>query len=180
MCYNRLTIIYSCLEVFMERKDRKDPEVLLERYKDKVKIGVIGSRDRNEPADKEELRRILSTYLHLNPVFVSGGCPKGGDRFAEELSEEFGLDEMIVHYPDKSKLDPYLMERGLAKAAHAKINFARNELIARDSDILIALVREDRKGGTENTIDHFLKTFGKARWNCIAIYPVTGTLLDGL
>jgi len=164
----------------MERKDRTDPGVLLERYKNRVKIGVIGSRDRNEPADKRELKRILGFYLHLDPVFVSGGCPKGGDRFAEELSEEFGLDEMIVHYPDKSKLDPYLMERGLVKAAHAKINFDRNELIARDSDILVAVVRADRKGGTENTVEHFLKTFKKARWNCIAVYPVVGTLLDNL
>ena len=41
--------------------------------------------------------------------------------------------------------------------AYAEINYARNTLIARDADELIAVVAEDRKGGTEDTIKKFLK-----------------------
>ena len=41
--------------------------------------------------------------------------------------------------------------------AYAEINYARNTLIARDADDLIAVVAEDRKGGTEDTIKKFLK-----------------------
>ena len=36
--------------------------------------------------------------------------------------------------------------------SYAKANYERNTLIARDSDVLIAVVAPDRKGGTEDTI----------------------------
>jgi predicted Rossmann fold nucleotide-binding protein DprA/Smf involved in DNA uptake len=35
--------------------------------------------------------------------------------------------------------------------------YRRNKLIAEESDILIALVAKDRKGGTEHTIKEMLK-----------------------
>ena len=125
----------------------------------KVKIGVIGSRRRNTPKDKAKLKRklkkMIEVYGKKNIKIVSGGCKQGGDKFAEELVDELGLGEPIIHYPDKSKLRDDIPPR----AAYAQICYARNELIARDSDIIIALVAADRKGGTENTLKHFRKKY---------------------
>ena len=106
-------------------------------------IGIVGSRRRNKEVDRLNLMELLlrEDFLY-NPDcrFVSGGCPKGGDRFAEEIAEQFEHD-IIIHHPDWSK------------GRYAGLE--RNTLIARDSDVLIALVAPDRKGGTEDTIRKF-------------------------
>lgn len=136
-----------------------------------TKIGIVGSRRRDTPEDKDKIRqtllRIIGNACQMNCVIdrdikenfviVSGGCPKGADKFAEELNDELGFpNKPIIHYPDKSKLDPVLMRKN-PRAAFAVINYARNTLIAEDSDILIACVAPDRKGGTEDTIKKYLK-----------------------
>lgn len=84
-------------------------------------------------------------------VVVSGGCPRGADSFAEEAARSLGLD-MVIH-PVVKPGDPPIAHRG----DFAKRAFARNELIARDSDIVFALVHQDRSGGTENTVGHALR-----------------------
>jgi hypothetical protein len=118
--------------------------------KTRLRIGVVGSRRRNSPKDKAlikaVLERFISKYPDVSVVLVSGGCPKGADHFAEELAIEMGL-EIIIHYPDKSKLPP-----SNTKWDYAKICYERNTLIANDSELLIAVVASDRKGGTEDTI----------------------------
>jgi len=124
-------------------------------------IGIIGSRRRDEEQDFQQARKAFLSVYKEGDKIVSGACKKGGDRFAEIIAKEFGLTEenakLILHRPDKSKLDPEKMKKN-PRWAYAEINYARNDLIARDSDILIAVVAHDRKGGTENTIDTFLKT----------------------
>jgi len=67
---------------------------------------------------------------------------------------------MDIHFPNEDDLDPVILRKN-PRAAWAIINYARNKLIARDADILIAVVAADRKGGTEDTIKHFRKKFGK-------------------
>jgi len=124
------------------------------------KIGIIGSRRRDTKADLNLCREIFLSIYEDGDIIVSGGCKKGGDKFAEIIAEELGLTvenkKLILHLPDKSKLDPDKMERN-PKWAYAEINFARNGLIADDSDVIVAVVAEDRKGGTEDTIKKFLK-----------------------
>lgn len=138
-------------------------------------IGVVGSRRRNSQEDREIVSKAITANIealkeinelhgqNLIPVLVSGGCrvydpkkgkrvPCGADGFAEEYAEEQGIP-IIIYYPDRSKLDSKLPP----KIAHAKINYARNAQIADKSDVLIACVAPDRKGGTENTIEKFLK-----------------------
>ena len=119
-----------------------------------TKIGIIGSRRRDSKEDFEKLKKELLKF-DGEVTLVSGGCPKGGDAFAEELAEDFDL-WIDVHYPDQSKLEAN------TRWAYAKINYARNTLIAEDADVLIALVAPDRKGGTEDTIKKYLK-MGKSR-----------------
>lgn len=121
-------------------------------------IGVAGSRRRNTDEDRQLVYKTIHHHRQCvggNTILVSGGCPKDADLFAEEYAEIHRLP-IIRHLPDKAQLRKDVPIR----AAHAIINYARNELIARDADVLIACVAADRKGGTEDTIKKFLKVLG--------------------
>ncbi len=124
-------------------------------------IGIVGSRRRNT---NEDFKKVFDWALgtSISPLeeitFVSGGCKDGADSFVPIISKYTGIP-FIEILPDKSKLDEELLKK-VPRAAHAKINYARNELIAKKSDVLIACVAEDRKGGAENTIKYFLKKLG--------------------
>jgi hypothetical protein len=118
-------------------------------------IGIVGSRRRDEQVDQVATINAFANVYQPGDTLVSGGCPKGGDRFAEILAAANHIP-IRIHYPDKTKLDTRLPYR----AAYAKIAYARNELIAHDADVLIAVVAPDRKGGTEHTIKCFLRKWG--------------------
>lgn len=126
---------------------------------DSVKVGIVGSRRRDSESDlaavRTKLLEIISSCSGKEIILVSGGCPKGGDRFAEILAKELGL-QIIIHYPKLDDMDPSRNRR----FEFAKVAYARNTLIAEDSDILLACVAADRKGGTEDTVKKYLK-FGK-------------------
>ncbi len=112
-----------------------------------IKIGVVGSRKRDSNDDFILVRSVILVYMKVfgteNITIVSGGCPKGGDKFAEIIAEDCGI-KTIIYCANWEKH---------GKAA----GFIRNTFIARDSDVLIAVVAEDRKGGTEHTIKEFQK-----------------------
>jgi len=107
-------------------------------------IGIIGSRRRDTAEDLEAVKALFLTIYTKGDNIVSGGCPKGGDRFAEIIAKE--QDIPIKIYPADWKR----YGRGAG--------FKRNTYIAADADILIACVSEDRTGGTEDTIHKFLVT----------------------
>jgi hypothetical protein len=133
-----------------------------------IRIGMVGSRRRNSPADKEATREVLLALLAELPegvdiCMVSGGCvargpqtgkyePCGGDRFAEEFAKEYGFGKEIFQ-PNWDDIDPAKPRKWEA----ARVLLARNTPIADTSDYLIACVAEDRKGGTEDTIRKFKK-----------------------
>ena len=116
-------------------------------------IGIVGSRRRDTEEDFKACEKAFLSIYEEGDCIVSGGCPKGGDKFAEIIAKKINLpkENLIIHYPDKTKLDPEKLKKN-PKWAYAEINFARNTLIAKDSDVLIAVVASDRKGGTEDTI----------------------------
>jgi predicted Rossmann fold nucleotide-binding protein DprA/Smf involved in DNA uptake len=123
-------------------------------------IGIIGSRRRDSVSDYKETLKIFNATYEDGDKIVSGHCAKGGDKFAEIIADKLGLTEsnggLILHRPDKSKLDPEKMKKN-PKWAYAEINFARNTDIAEGSDVIIAVVADDRKGGTEDTIKKAIK-----------------------
>lgn len=131
----------------------------------KLKIGIVGSRRRNSDEDLKTLGEFLSNMFNEfsthDITFVSGGCPKGADNFAEILAKHWDIP-IIIHYPDKSQLP-----ENPTRKDFARINFARNTLIAKDSDILIAMVSEDRTGGTEDSIRKFKKFYPNGRLELI-------------
>ena len=88
---------------------------------------VIQKKNFTLPRDRMKIR------------IVSGGCTKGGDRFAEMIAKYYGLS-ILIYYPDWN---------GDGKAA----GFIRNTFIAKRCDVLIACVVKNGKGGTEDTID---------------------------
>ena len=117
-----------------------------------VKIGIIETRKRDGAKDYAAILEAFTNlitklkYPHEEITIVSGGCPKGADRFAEAIANDFNITTTI-HYPDKSKLE------AKTKWAYTKICYERNTLMAQDSDILIACVSPTRKGGTDDTIN---------------------------
>lgn len=113
-----------------------------------MKIGIIGTRRRDTGIDLDKVSAaFLYVYSKNENIFtiISGGCPKGGDRFAEIIADDLGVPK-VIYYANWEKY---------GKAA----GFVRNTDIANESDVLIACVASDRKGGTEDTIKKFLKKF---------------------
>ena len=108
-----------------------------------MKIGIVGTRHRDSQEAYIAILKEFKKVYKEGDMIVSGGCPKGGDRFAEFLAKAFQVP-IIIYYAQWTKL---------GKSA----GFARNSDIARESDVLIACVASDRTGGTEDTIRKYLK-----------------------
>ena len=110
------------------------------------KIGIIGSRRRDTLPDYKACCEVFFSLYEEGDIVVSGGCPQGGDKFAELIAKDLGLTEengkLILHLAKWRVDGKYIRAAG----------FIRNTYIAEDSDVIIAVVAEDRKGGTEDTI----------------------------
>ncbi|KKM05100.1 hypothetical protein LCGC14_1757530 [marine sediment metagenome] len=108
-----------------------------------MRLGIVGSRKRNSLSDRALIEEKI---LELKPsMIISGGCWRGADRFAEELARKHGIAITIFHPKDRSKPKSY---------------HERNYEIALHSSVLIALVSEERVGGTESTISYFKAMVG--------------------
>ena len=105
-------------------------------------IGIVGSRRRNTKEDLMKVAKALGDVYEVGDTIVSGGCPQGGDRFAEILAAKQDVP-IKIHRAEWGK---YGRSAG----------FKRNIYIAQDADVLIACVAADRTGGTEDTIRKFL------------------------
>lgn len=105
-------------------------------------IGVIGTRRRDSFKDLQAVEKAFLKVYEKGDMICSGLCRQGGDRFAVIFQRKYDLP--CRWYPADWKK----YGRGAG--------FIRNTYIAEDSDILIACVAEDRKGGTEDTIKKYL------------------------
>lgn len=106
-------------------------------------IGIVGTRKRDYGKDFEAVRTKFLELYKEGDWICSGGCPTGGDRFAELIAKTYGIP-ILIFYPNW-------------KQYGKKAGFIRNTYIANSSDLLIACVADDRIGGTEDTIKKFLK-----------------------
>jgi len=120
-------------------------------------IGIIGSRRRDSHIDFKACEKVFLSVFEDGDELVSGGCPKGGDRFCEILAKKYQAT-IKIYYAQWNKL---------GKGA----GFARNSYIARDSDILISVCSEDRTGGAEDTVKKFLKKNGEDKLYLVPIQP---------
>ena len=119
-----------------------------------MKIGIVGSRRRSSDIDYKLIADIfdrcvkdsgigtsIKPYSYGDVQIISGGCGRGADRFAETIASNRGVP-ITIYWPDWQRFE-------------MSATFVRNGRIAKDSDILIACVAPDRKGGTEDTIAKF-------------------------
>jgi hypothetical protein len=112
-------------------------------------VGLIGTRSRDEDDDFNLAFQKLLQVFKPGDILVSGGCGKGGDRFARQINYLYNAD--YLEFPANWKKD--------GKSA----GYKRNIKIANFSDILIAIVDPasiykggDHSGGTEHTIKTWL------------------------
>jgi hypothetical protein len=112
-------------------------------------IGIVGSRRRGSYPYYLKVYEAFSKVYEYGDEIVSGGCPKGGDAFAEVIARDLQIP-IKIYYAEWDKL---------GRCA----GFQRNGKIARDANVLIACVAPDRTGGTEDTIKKFLQIRPKGK-----------------
>jgi len=115
------------------------------------KIGIIGTRKRNIITDYAAVKEAFFENYEEGNWIVSGHCPEGGDAFAEKIAYSYGIP--ILLFPPKRRI--------------RKEFFARNTLIAEESDIIIACliypfesiedILKRTSGGSEDTLKKFAK-----------------------
>lgn len=128
----------------------------------KQSIGIVGSRRRDTWEDFEDCVTQFDLLYREGDLIISGGCPKGGDRFAELIALMrtpcFGEYELweLSRQDRRELIEEYNAPIRIFDADWNKLGrgagFVRNTDIARESDILIAVVAPDRTGGTEDTV----------------------------
>jgi len=108
------------------------------------RIIIIGSRRRNTAGDFVKVKACFLSIYKEGDMIVSGGCKKGGDKFAEILIDMYNTPKKIfrAQWDKDGKFDKFA-------------GFKRNTLIAKFGNEVIACVAADRTGGTEDTIRKF-------------------------
>ena len=119
------------------------------------KIAVVGTRKRNAGLDRKAVREKFFEVYERGDWIVSGGCSKGGDRFAAEIAKKTGIP-ILTLYPDYERYG-----RGAP--------IVRNGPVAEMSDTVVACVvnPEDglqevlkrKEGGTEDMLRKFVKFY---------------------
>lgn len=118
-------------------------------------IGIIGSRRRDTHEDYLATEKAFFDIYEEGDWICSGGCPKGGDKFAYQIYKRYKI--------------PYL-EFPADWDRHGKgAGFKRNTDIALNSHVIIACVAPDRTGGTEDTIKKFTKKVGSIEGRLILV-----------
>lgn len=117
------------------------------------KIGIVGTRARNTASTLKLIQSKFFEIYEKGDWICSGGCPKGADRFAEQIAKTEGIPILII-YPDYKRF----------KMGAPTI---RNGDVAKNSDVVIACVKRPeegieeilkrKKGGTEDMLKKFLK-----------------------
>jgi predicted Rossmann fold nucleotide-binding protein DprA/Smf involved in DNA uptake len=114
-----------------------------------IRIGIVGSRRRDTYTDQkivyDIVRSAVAAFSEKHIVIVSGGA-RGPDTFAKLAAKIYELEYKDHPVPKDTPIKN--------KWEFVQRAFARNRDIVIDSDIIFALVHADRKGGTENTIEH--------------------------
>lgn len=106
-------------------------------------IGIIGTRRRDSTEAFKKIEKKFWEIYEEGDWIVSGGCPKGGDRFADILAKREGIP-ILTFYPNYKKY-----KRGAPTI--------RNTPVAQKADVIIASVAKNREGGTEDTIKKYLR-----------------------
>jgi len=117
-------------------------------------IAVIGTRRRDNKYAYEKVEKKFFELYNEGDWIVSGGCGKGGDRFAEKIAKKYGIPILTI-YPNYEKY---------GRAAP----IIRNTEVVKNADIVLACVirpeegivkvLERTTGGTEDSLKKFVTT----------------------
>lgn len=115
--------------------------------------GIVGSRALE---GSEEAREFIRTFIRETRPgrIVSGRSPGGGiDIMAVEVARELGYQEweIIEHTPESTLVGPKTRDNWV------KALFARNTLIARDADVILAITVPGGSNGTRDTVTKALR-----------------------
>lgn len=110
-----------------------------------MKVGIIGSRERNKPEDRKEVFNLVS-QLDRNDIVVSGGC-RGIDSWAIDAARKNNMRTRVFLPIKLDECESYVdMVRAF---------YSRNREIVDFSDILYAFPsRAGLKGGTQYTVNY--------------------------
>jgi len=121
------------------------------------KIAVVGTRTRDTSAAFKLIEKKFWEIYEEGDWIVTGGCPKGADRFAHDLAKREGIPLLTI-YPNYKRY-----KRGAPTV--------RNGPVAEIADITIACVRRPeegieevlkrKEGGTEDMLKKFVKHKGE-------------------
>ena len=124
------------------------------------KIIIIGSRSRDSEEDFQLVYDEFKKWYKDGDIIISGGCPKGGDRFAEIIAARLGMTEkngkLIIHRPIKPP-------KGSPKYIWAKAFYDRNTVVAYEANhntVTIACISKTKTGGgTGDTLSKITEGF---------------------
>lgn len=112
----------------------------------------MGTRRRDTASVRSLIEEKFWEIYEEGDWIVSGGCPKGGDRFAEQIAKAEGIP-ILIFYPNYKRY-----KQGAP--------IIRNGDVAKESDVIIACVGKPeesiqeilqrKKGGTEDTLRKFV------------------------
>jgi len=113
---------------------------------------VIGTRRRDTAAAFDLIKKKFFEIYEEGDWICSGGCPKGGDRCAEQIAKQEGIP-ILIFYPAYKRYG-----RGAPTV--------RNTPVAEKSDVIVAcVVRPEEgldeilkreKGGAEDTLKKYV------------------------
>lgn len=116
------------------------------KIKISMKVAVIGSRQ------YENVRKIKDTLTNLRQKFgdelviISGGAKDGADKYARKYALEFGIrykEFNPAHTP--RNLYSAMSDEYYGKPYHVSQFHHRNQLLARDCDVMIAFIPQGVK-----------------------------------
>ena len=120
-----------------------------------MKVAIVGSRRYENTRKVQDLIYSLKEKFGDTLTIVSGGCKSGADKYAKKFALE--ADVKYVEYlpaHENRSLFCVLPERYYGKPYSVKNYFARNKLIAKNSDIVIGMIPEGvTSNGTQSTLD---------------------------
>ena len=121
-----------------------------------MKVGIIGARVyENKKKIKNFIFKLKQEHGE-DTVIVSGGCKDGADRYAKKYALELGLQyEEYPPFHEVHNLYCPLPESLYGKSYHVKNYFARNKLIAKNSEFVVGFIPDGHQSnGTMSTLNY--------------------------